>query len=1091
MAFPLTELPVTTELFIGGGVGWSDISTDVRLSSADSGGGISIKHGEADGGGSEQSSAGLTLNNRSGKYAPRNPRGPWYKLFGRNTPIRVGVELAADPLNRIVGAGWGSSPDGRSWTNFGGPDVDYYANGTEGRHSQPVKNLAHISYLDRNWQDVEQLSQVVAPTVASGGAANVGHVARLNPTTNTYYWMRLSYETSGALGAQFFKRVNGSLGGIPGSITVPGLTYTGGQRLWLRSGVCGNRLSLKVWADGTPEPPEWTVTVTDVDITAPGRAGCISRAETGNTNTAELRFESYQAIDRRFHGEVASWPLEWDLGEFDHWVPISAAGIIRRLGQGTPSTHSALRRAYGASGPVGYWPLEDGRASAQAASAIPGHVPATITGPGAEFVDVADFVWGRGDPLTIRYGTGKILELKGGASVRAVTPHITAATRTAWTVAVVGNPDPDGTVGDPMIILEVETPAAPVYQRWQLIQREGAGGGLFGLQLVAINSAGVGTVVATSSGLYLSFQQYDISVWQDGGTIRASLFGGSATGAISGTMSGVTAVTINRSSTTSTNESMPFGHLAVWSTQVLPSQLAIIQTDGYGHEVFGPMASWWQEAATDRLVRLAREEGVPLSMPAVPEWAVQRMGWQAPGTFLELIRACADADRGLLFEARDGLGLVYRPRHTLYNQTPVRVSYPGGQVSAPFVPLDDDLVTRNDITLTRTEGSSFRAVETMGPLAAVPPPAGVGVIETSMELNLLADSQLPDRANWELHIGTVDEPRYPAIRIDLSARGWTSDPELSAQAAAVGPGDLAELVGLPAWLPRQAAKVLVGGYTERLDAFDRDIVWNGMPGSAWNVGFADGTTRAGANGTTVAIAIGATDLILPLDNPAANGPWTTNPAHYPLDVRVGNERILAQSVGLVANPNPWFVSNLNDWVPLNTTIAWVAAGRPGTGTGAARITPDGVTAVGGMHSSPVAVNPSTEYRFAMMAYAEVGTLSTNIAADWQTGGGGTISTSFGPMVTLVPGVWTPLSVTFTSPATAGQVVMRARYVGTPPSSSTWKCATFTIAPETTASGIGAYQRLALAPGDRGVDGRAESWSVGTEVDLWEPRVSPL
>ncbi len=47
MAFPSTPLGVTVELYLGPTLGWVDITADVRLGAAHSGGGIQISRGRA------------------------------------------------------------------------------------------------------------------------------------------------------------------------------------------------------------------------------------------------------------------------------------------------------------------------------------------------------------------------------------------------------------------------------------------------------------------------------------------------------------------------------------------------------------------------------------------------------------------------------------------------------------------------------------------------------------------------------------------------------------------------------------------------------------------------------------------------------------------------------------------------------------------------------------------------------------------------------------------------------------------------------------------------------------------------------------
>ena len=48
--------------------------------------------------------------------------------------------------------------------------------------------------------------------------------------------------------------------------------------------------------------------------------------------------------DVRAVGEVSSWPSTWDLSGSDVWVPVTASGILRRLGQGASPLQSPYVR---------------------------------------------------------------------------------------------------------------------------------------------------------------------------------------------------------------------------------------------------------------------------------------------------------------------------------------------------------------------------------------------------------------------------------------------------------------------------------------------------------------------------------------------------------------------------------------------------------------------------------------------------------------------------------------------------------------------------------------------------------------------------
>lgn len=78
---------------------WVDITEDVRVTEN-----ITIERGRADEAAeADASSMTLTLNNMHGKYSPRNPNSPYYRLIGRNTPIRVIVDQGDLTMPRFIG----------------------------------------------------------------------------------------------------------------------------------------------------------------------------------------------------------------------------------------------------------------------------------------------------------------------------------------------------------------------------------------------------------------------------------------------------------------------------------------------------------------------------------------------------------------------------------------------------------------------------------------------------------------------------------------------------------------------------------------------------------------------------------------------------------------------------------------------------------------------------------------------------------------------------------------------------------------------------------------------------------------------------
>ncbi|NGO70003.1 hypothetical protein [Streptomyces boncukensis] len=263
------------------------------------------------------------------------------------------------------------------------------------------------------------------------------------------------------------------------------------------------------------------------------------------------------------------------------------------------------------------------------------------------------------------------------------------------------------------------------------------------------------------------------------------------------------------------------------------------------------------------------------------------MGPQRPHTLLELLSECAEADGGILGEQREGLALLYRTRTSLYNQPPALVldyARPG-EVMPTLEPTDDDQRTRNDVTVTREGGSSARAVREDGPLSIQPLPAGVGLYDETITLNLARDEQAEPLAAWRLHLGTTDELRYPTVTLNL-----VRAPHLIPAVLGLEAGDKLVIRNLPDWLPPGDAELLVEGWREQLRPYGWTITLTCSPARPWTVGVTDDPSlgRADTDGTELDDDAGAADTELVVRT-TAGPPWVTDAPEFPFDVRVGGE----------------------------------------------------------------------------------------------------------------------------------------------------------------------------------------------------------
>lgn len=597
------------------------------------------------------------------------------------------------------------------------------------------------------------------------------------------------------------------------------------------------------------------------------------------------------ALVGRFYGEVSEWPLRSTLrGNIRH-VDVQAVGILQRLGQGDPPKLSPLRRAIAATDPVAYYPGEDGELSTSAASAVAGFGPLIVSGT-VEFKPVDDYQY---NTNVTRFGTSALPDLAAGGSLSASIPGAAAATATQWTVHAATAHDIAQIAGD-LVVMEWTTPGG-TFSRWQLVVVKANSH----TQVIAYTPAGAATVVIDRNGTTVGFAAAVVSAQQNGANIDVTYHpstGSTYTGSVAGTLAGVASIAVNPTGTTSAI-AMPSGHLAVWSANGIPYQDGAF-FDSYGVVVNDARRSWKGEAAVDRLARVCAEEDVPLAVTAPPAALVSRMGWQPIGPFLDLVDQSVDVDGGYLYEQRVALGLAYRTRASLYNQAPIPIVYTG-QLTDPFEPVDDANDVRNDVTVKRDGGSSARAVQTTGPNSVLPPPAGVGRVATEVTLNLSDDGQLADHAWWRVHLGTEDRPRYPALSVQLASPEWQSAPAALDALLAVDTGDVLEVTGLPSWAAGDV-RTMVLGYSEEITEETWEITYAGVPAQPWDVAEVDGAARYAGDGCTLTAAITAGAGTFQITSPAANGPWTTKAEAFPLDVRVGGERIRLSGIAGATSP---------------------------------------------------------------------------------------------------------------------------------------------------------------------------------------------
>lgn len=582
--------------------------------------------------------------------------------------------------------------------------------------------------------------------------------------------------------------------------------------------------------------------------------------------TAEVSDREYL-----FSGEMSKSPPRWVPSGQQVWVPVEAAGILRRLGQGRKALDSTLRRKIpAAEGLLAYWPMEEQREATQAYSPIAGVKPMRVTG--LEFASV--------DTLA---SSSPLPAIKSPSSLNGVVPPPPSG-HTAWHLSWLYRIDTAPTTDRTYMGIT----SSGTVRRWAIAAST------TGSQITGYDADGdtvFSQAIATGLDLFGQWVNASFRVRQVASDVEWQIIwrdiGGDAgayTNSFAGTMGRCTGVISPSSGFHGDLDGMAIGHITVVSTWDTTAYIGAV--DGYAGET-----------ALARLSRLALEEPqLPLSwIDGDMTRSSTQMGPQRPAILTDLLQECADTDGGILMERQDRLGLVYRDRTSLENQPPkITLDYAARQLVPPLEPVDDDKGTRNDRTVTRVGGSSARVVVTEGPLSVLPPEeGGVGSYDDSVTLNLYDDDQPIQVAGWLAHLGTWDEARYPSVKIRLDKLPWLIPAVLGMRI-----GDNLRIINPPSFVAPGPIDLQVRRITHTPRPRVWEVTFECLPAGPWNVGVLGDPvlSRADTSGSELATVADPDGTALSVTTTV--GPrWTTDPADFPLDILVGGEVVTVSGIG--------------------------------------------------------------------------------------------------------------------------------------------------------------------------------------------------
>jgi hypothetical protein len=986
MAFPEDPLGTTTELGIDGvftNVTPHTLTRDI----------ITHSRGQrAEGQAVDPASCSLTLKSPNGLYSPRNPRSPYFEKIGLNTPTRVSVFTGNRYLWLPDSAGNGAStPDAAVLDITGDIDIRIDLTLDPWNGAANLRELAGKYGVTGNqrswalfvWTDgrlvwrsspdgtnvIQYLSPVPIVVPASGRLAVRATLDVDNGAgghTLTWYTAPTIAGPWTMLGTPDIHAGTTSIFSSTAPLMVGDVTDLGFERPTGRA----HAFELRSGIGGT------VVANPDFSTPAEGAASFVDGAGRTWTPSGSAAITNRQI---RFVGEFSDWPAEWS-GRGDLiTVNGEAVGILERMNQGKKVLASTLRRRIPSYNPVAYWPMEEGADATSIYSPIAGVKSFKPTA----FNQAADDTLPGSSPLPV---------LEVGASFVAPVPAAPAGT---WQVELVYNLDTMPVAKTTLFEVRTTGTARRVLASVATNQ----------VWIEGLDADGSSVFSQTSTGPAFTgaWNRLQIKAVQSGSNVQYVLRwitiggGGLSTGTTIAAAPG--SVLDVRSSFGTGLDGMRFGHLAVFTTE---SDTPFSSAD----QAFNG------ETAAARMTRLCTEEGVPFRL-ADPAAETAQLGPQRPGTLLKLLQDCADTDGGIFGEERDRIGLRYRPRTTLYNQTPtLTLAYGDRGVARPLRPVEPDSV-RNDITVNRVAGGSGRAVLEEGRLSVQDPPDGVGLYDEDIDLNLYSDDQAEPAAYWRLHLGTWDEARYPVVTVKLHKA-----PQLIDTVLGITEGDMLRITDLPDFLPPGPVDLLVQGYTERLGTYTWEVEFTCVPAGPWRVGVVDNAAnpaRADTDGSELDTAATATATTLTVRTTDGE-PWTTNITDLPFDIRVGGEVMQVEPAGTVLTVNPSFETDTSGWTATSATLTRSSAVRR-VGSWSALLTT-------GAGSNPRAadalraVTAGSTYTALGWLYAPVAlSQPVGVNVNWYNASQTYLSTSSNT-ATLTPGTWTPFNAQFTAPVGA-------------------------------------------------------------------------
>lgn len=607
----------------------------------------------------------------------------------------------------------------------------------------------------------------------------------------------------------------------------------------------------------------------------------------------------YNPPTERATAFARSWRLSFDGSKDNPIVRVICKGRTSRAQRGSRSLQSAMRRSVSSSArlstpvaPRAYWPLEDGSSSTSAASAV-----------GGAPMSVALITFAGDSTLT---GSAAVPTIQSGGQM--VGPVLAYAATGQWCVLWAMKLPVAYTASGVGLIWIHTTGTAPLWR----IDITPAVPDTIGIRAFDATGAQVlaNDIAMVEADFYGTWMLFSLGVKQNGANIDYTMSFASPAAAttISGTLNAFTHGNVANVEVVTgpglAGDSI--GHIAVYTDPAFDNFFDPIY-------IAGALNGYAGETTTTRFQRLCIEEGIPNTSQSAGSQFLT-LGPQPIGSVLNALGEAESVDDGLIHDGGIGGALVFNTRSARQNAAvAMTLNSALFQVPSDFSAIFDDAEIANDVTASRTGGSSARYVASSNVIAE-------GTYEDPLSLNLQDDSQLRNVAGWRANRGTAPGMRYPQLSFDLHA-----NPQLVRAWLACGVGSRVKVTGLPSAHGPSDVDVFIEGYTETLDAFTWTVVANCSPARPFDVFVLEGTGNTGrldSGSSTLNGGVSTTATSLSVATATGDPLWTTGAVTF--DIEIAGERLSVTNIAGSTSPQTFTVTrSVNGVVKAQANLAQV------------------------------------------------------------------------------------------------------------------------------------------------------------------------